>query len=183
MSNLGGFQEGSDGHYIFSISQSYQPAERFRDFTRRVIRTPNGMLRFIYDVLPILDGEERGVASKFASDHYVSTTTDCSHCGQPVLRENADILAAYWTHSDLGPFWQVVHKECKILGRNEEALACQRLDADCNDCKHFQRGVNVAPEWAWRDHPGWCAKLSKPVAAQPNFASLLPCFEHRKDVR
>lgn len=183
MSTLGGFPSGSDGAYIFSISQTHQPADRFGDFTRRVLRTSDGMLSFLYEVLPSLSGDERKKAEEFARGHYVSVATICRHCRKPVEREDADILAAYWTHSDLGPLWQVVHKECKIPGRNEEALLCQRLDADCNDCGHFQRGVNVAPEWAWRDHPGWCAKLSKPVAAQPNFASLLPCFEHRKDVQ
>lgn len=60
--------------------------------------------------------------------------TLCRHCDKEVMREDADVIVGYWT-----PVWFIAHKDCVRIGKSEEAYACQKIDADCNDCRHFQR--------------------------------------------
>lgn len=114
----------------------------------------------------------------------------CRYCNQPITDEPPTLAFAYWQvygkrHQPSYP----CHATCKQDGARQEAYACQCLDADCNDCLHFQRGPHqderAFPSPTGKvllkaDHPGHCAKFGKPVAAHPNFASLLPCFEHRR---
>lgn len=59
----------------------------------------------------------------------------CRHCGKPVRREESGVIVGYWT-----PIWFIAHKECEKLGKADEAYQCQKIDRDCNDCKHFERG-------------------------------------------
>ncbi len=36
--------------------------------------------------------------------------------------------------------WHPAHKDCADLQTRDTAHICQTLDANCNDCKHFERG-------------------------------------------
>lgn len=57
----------------------------------------------------------------------------CRYCGQ----EGADVkTVSYW--SSIPDF---CHSYCKLPGERQEALECQLIDADCNNCKHYQRGI------------------------------------------
>lgn len=93
----------------------------------------------------------------------------CRYCDKPV--ENGVTTHSYWNAI---PF--LCHAECKDAGYKQEAYECQVLDADCNDCKHFQRGPMLS-KGAWE---GVCLKDNTPTKAYPNFASCHPCFEHRR---
>ena len=114
----------------------------------------------------------------------------CRYCDLPIVGAVPALTFAYWQvygtrHQPAYP----CHATCRQEGERAEAYECQCLDADCNDCAYFQRGAHrgerlfpspTAKVLLSADHPGHCLKLDKPVAAHPNFASLLPCFEHRR---
>jgi hypothetical protein len=104
----------------------------------------------------------------------LSPNYHCRGCGKYVDYIDADVLPGYWR-----PVWYIVHKQCRVTAKANEALCCQTIDADCNDCKHFQRGVNVKENY-WRDFPGWCLKLNKETHASPLYCTRYICFEHRK---
>lgn len=57
---------------------------------------------------------------------------NCRYCGE-IPNKNIRTLS----------YWKSVHfiscPECKVDGEKQEAIDCQIIDADCNDCKHFQR--------------------------------------------
>lgn len=61
----------------------------------------------------------------------------------------------------------------------QDVFEIQSIDADCNDCRHFQRdamrkGLGVAC------FEGHCLKNDKPTLAWPMQFSGHSCFEHRK---
>ena len=68
-------------------------------------------------------------------------------------------------------------KNCKEEGKKLEAYECQKIDADCNDCKHFLRQDNKS-NGIWH---GFCNKKQVNTVAYVNFCSSNECFEHRKD--
>lgn len=55
---------------------------------------------------------------------------------------------------------------------SEEAYECQCIDADCNDCLHFER-ISM--------NNGVCLKYDRPTTASPKMSTGYPCFEHRKN--
>lgn len=88
----------------------------------------------------------------------------------------------------------VCHKSCKVSGEKQEALDCQTVDADCNDCRHFKRGSIVPHSRSIQEqirtgqHPnfssevwsGHCLKFDTPTTAFPKKWTGRACFEHRR---
>lgn len=79
----------------------------------------------------------------------------------------------------------------------QEALDCQQIDADCNDCRFLERGklaekvvsviktrdgrcetVNHQPNYFY----AICLKFNKPTIAQPNKWTGHDCFVHRREL-
>ena len=93
----------------------------------------------------------------------------CRVCGTRVERKDFEVYFTYWTFPGVGPRWCCAHRDCVKAGYAQEAYECQCIDADCNDCKHFDRP---------NSH---CRKLDKPTKANPGQATCHPCFEHRRN--
>jgi len=115
----------------------------------------------------------------------------CRYCAKPIAVNEVVETVAYWNATP-----DVCHRACKDAGVKQEAYNCQVIDADCNDCRHYQRG-KLAPRvishlkkpdgtTAEVSHQpniflgGQCLKFNKAVVAQPNKWSGLECFEHRR---
>ncbi len=94
----------------------------------------------------------------------------CRYCGQ-LVRHDAAITHGYWTGL---PF--LCHQACREAGQKDEARECQTIDADCNDCRFFERGKLAAKE-IWT---GYCAHWQGPTRAFPKKWTGRPCFVHRK---
>ena len=98
----------------------------------------------------------------------------CRFCFNILTDETFDSGFTYWKAMLFG-----CHRECKEFGMREEIIDCQVIDADCNDCKYFQRGKmlqkGIASIWE-----GVCGKFNKPMKAYPNYCSGHKCFEHRR---
>ena len=115
----------------------------------------------------------------------------CRYCREPVQPLDFRLTLAYWNQTA-----DCCHAACKESGEKQEAIACQIIDADCNDCKHYKRCVlapNVVSKVKTPDGrivdviykpmvyiKGTCLKFNKEVVAQPKKWSGLECFEHRK---
>lgn len=116
----------------------------------------------------------------------------CRYCDKPVVTmAEASVTHSYWQAL---PF--ICHKACKDAGIRQEAYDCQVIDADCNDCRHYQRGHLAAKveslclrddgtEYILTHQPniiigGRCLKFDRPTTACPNKWSGLECFEHRR---
>lgn len=114
----------------------------------------------------------------------------CRYCGNPV--EVPVTTLAYWNQTPC-----VCHAECKASGEKEEAYECQVIDADCNDCRHYKRGV-LAPkvvsnlrkpngkivEVSFQPNEivgGRCLKFDRPTTAYPHQFTGRECFHHRKN--
>ena len=93
----------------------------------------------------------------------------CRYCDQPVA--DGVPVFSYWN-----AFRFMAHPACAKDGYRQEAYECQVIDADCNDCRHFQRG-SMLSKGIWS---GLCSKDGSSVLAYPNFCSGHPCFEHRR---
>lgn len=116
----------------------------------------------------------------------------CRYCNQEIdPSEEAVKTFSYWSKLEF-----VCHRQCKQPGELQEAIDCQTIDADCNDCKHYKRGY-LAPMMIglvrredgtayWATHQpnifidGHCSRFNKTVLAQPNKWTGLECFEHRR---
>lgn len=112
----------------------------------------------------------------------------CRYCNLEIEFGKEVKTFAYW--------WQntsVCHSECKIEGEKQEALECQIIDADCNDCKHFKRGydvkrwlscvVNKKSSFVLENigvNIGHCLKFNRVTEAFPKMSTGRECFEHRK---
>ena len=115
----------------------------------------------------------------------------CRYCSLPVNRADAVVTHSYWQGMKF-----VSHKACKVNGEKAEALECQTIDADCNDCRHYKRGVSAPKQVSrYKNHKGewveiiykpeiWigghCLKLDKPTIACPKKWTGHECFEHRR---
>lgn len=64
----------------------------------------------------------------------------CRGCGKSINPPDFAIWHTYWT-----PMWAPCHAGCREAGMKLEAFDCQCIDSDCNDCRHFQRGVTTNP--------------------------------------
>lgn len=93
----------------------------------------------------------------------------CHFCEKIV--ETQSVVSSYWSGNKFA-----CHKDCKKLSIEETAFICQNIDADCNDCKFFQRGRLIEPGV----FAGHCLKFNNATMAYPNTATGKPCFEHRK---
>lgn len=102
----------------------------------------------------------------------------CRYCGQPIAAGTAVVTFAYWDwglpQAKREKFY--CHAQCKAAGLKHEAFECQRIDADCNDCKHFARGQIIGTNAI----AGQCLKFNKATVAWPNKWRGLDCFEHRR---
>jgi len=63
----------------------------------------------------------------------------------------------------------------------EDLIEQQKIDADCNDCRHFKRGA-MRKGLGVPCFEGHCLKLDKPTLAWPIQFSGHACFEHRREV-
>ncbi len=96
----------------------------------------------------------------------------CRYCEKPVTKsDDAAITYSYWQGM---PF--ICHRLCKEAGIRQEAYDCQMIDADCNDCRHFQRGQLTGKE-VWSGH---CLKFNRETKAYPKKWTGMKCFEHRR---
>ncbi len=66
----------------------------------------------------------------------------------------------------------------------ESLIELQKIDCNCNDCKHMQRDLSKPPK---KEKPspinyGDCLKFNKPVSFIPNTCQLdtQKCFTHRR---
>lgn len=116
----------------------------------------------------------------------------CRYCGIGFETEKPIQTFSYWNKLQ---FW--CHKLCKSFGETEEAIECQTIDADCNDCKHYKRGTlepKIVSKLKRGDGSivdvvfqpqvfinGHCNKFNKPTLAFPNKWTGRICFEHRKN--
>lgn len=108
-----------------------------------------------------------------ASKHIVpfsNSDQKCRYCHEELTVEIAVPTNSYWQ----GQLF-FCHEGCKKQGEAEERIACQIVDADCNDCFFFQRGAMICKG----TYEGRCKKFDKIVRAYPVFCSDHPCFEHR----
>jgi len=95
--------------------------------TKDQLRTKKAFFHLVYD-------RPEG-CEKDASKADLCLSTNCRHCGKFVALEDADVIVGYWA-----TIWFMAHKDCSKAGKQDEAIACQTIDADCNDCIHFNRG-------------------------------------------
>ena len=114
----------------------------------------------------------------------------CRYCEKLIEQGKEVKTFAYWNKTEF-----VCHAECKQAGERQEAIDCQIIDADCNDCIHYKRGkiadkiVNQIKTTKGEVKQvifnpqifvgGFCSKLNKLVPASPNKWNGLSCFEHR----
>lgn len=96
----------------------------------------------------------------------------CRGCDEAVDADSFDFWTTYWRAN-----MAACHKSCKVEGMRAEAYECQCVDADCNDCRHFERDPKTSRPGAC---DGRCAKFDRPTTAYPNLSTGWPCFEHRK---
>jgi len=112
----------------------------------------------------------------------------CRYCGKP----GASVATlSYWNQVKC-----LCHPDCKLTGEREEAIDCQTIDADCNDCLYFKRG-ELVKRWlsGMRDGKatlvlvnmgivrGYCLKFNRPTEAFPHMSTGRECFQHRLTVR
>lgn len=86
----------------------------------------------------------------------------------------------YWfTKAQQRQLGHVCGVGCREMSK-EDIIEQQKIDADCNDCKHFKRGqFHKSPGLDWFD--GHCLKFDKPTKAYPMQFTGHFCFEHRKE--
>lgn len=95
----------------------------------------------------------------------------CVDCGAPATGD----YMGYWRASV--PCC-AEHLAKRRAGRAEEVRWCQEIDADCNDCRHFEaRQDGGQPKWR---RVGWCHQKNQPTTAFPLMCTGHECFEHRR---
>lgn len=117
--------------------------------------------------------------------------SSCRYCSLPIADGLAVTTRGYWSHGEYP-----CHAGCKVAGEKQEALDCQTIDADCNDCTHYKRGT-LAPKTVSKLKTtdgrivdvifqpnvfigGHCLKFYRPTLASPNKWTGWDCFEHRR---
>lgn len=95
----------------------------------------------------------------------------CRYCANRVAETDAVATHSYWHGAKFSS-----HKSCKASGEIAEAFECQMIDADCNDCRHFNRGQIIGKE-IWSGH---CQKFNRETKAYPKKWTGRECFEHRR---
>lgn len=98
----------------------------------------------------------------------------CRYCDKPIPEGQEVKTHSYWQGDQ---FW--CHSACKQSGERAEAIECQTVDADCNDCLHFQRGSMAFNKQIWN---GRCLKFDKLTQAFPKKWTGHKCFEHRRSL-
>ena len=94
----------------------------------------------------------------------------CRYCDKPINDPGVKTLA-YWGGNEYR-----CHAECMVAGERQEAFDCQVIDADCNDCRHFKRLVQVGRNIS----KGHCLRFDRPETAFPHMSTGRECFEHRR---
>jgi len=144
----------------------------------------------IIDVLKEIKNGGNGFKNLIKNEYYPEGDykTVCSFCKKEIAEEDFDIAFGYWR-----PFWRSVHKNCKQEQENNEQYECQKIDANCNDCKYFKRDIpsekvdipkgnecrSVLPPL--KGYKGFCGKNKGIVYASPKIATSNNCFVHRKE--
>lgn len=100
---------------------------------------------------------------------------NCRYCDQEIEAGLEVKTYSYWWHM---PF--VCHAECQKSGELQEAMDCQTIDADCNDCIWLKRSGKEIPRSIPRAFIGTCLKFNKSTVAYPHFWTGRECFEHRR---
>lgn len=113
---------------------------------------------------------------------------NCRYCDKPIPPSTEVITHSYWQGMKFH-----CHAECKQRGEREEAIECQTVDADCNDCVHFQRGKLVQRQMSGMVagkaqlivvnmgiFTGHCLKFDQPTQAFPKKWTGRECFTHRR---
>lgn len=96
----------------------------------------------------------------------------CCDSGKTLIKEDMDVKSGYWTPH----LWKPIHKDLLKEAKAFEAMQCQIIDADCNDCKYFKRGKELGTGIT----EGLCLKFNYPTKGYVNVCSGKNCFEHRK---
>lgn len=120
-----------------------------------------------------------------------SEPSTCRYCSSTISPPDLTTTHSYWQGL---PF--DCHKACKEAGVKREAIDCQTIDADCNDCKHYRRGKlaiklishtrKTSGELGEVTHQpnvfidGHCMKFDRSTLAFPNKFTGRECFEHRR---
>lgn len=97
----------------------------------------------------------------------------CRYCNQSIDDLDKVKTLAYWFGTEF-----VSHRHCQLQGEKQEAIDCQIIDADCNDCKYFVRGQRI--DSVPKGQRGQCLKFNKPTVAYPHTWTGRDCFEHRR---
>lgn len=109
----------------------------------------------------------------------------CSVSGVKLTKDNIDVKIGYWKPSLWKPVLDSLKKEAEL----EEAYECQKIDANCNDCKYFDRTrlTNNLIDCSTSIFPrinckvGLCTKHNYNVYASSCSFQGNICFIHRKD--
>lgn len=110
----------------------------------------------------------------------------CCHCGKKL--KEVFIITSYWT-----PMWKPCCSEkCANEGYKKEEFECQKIDANCNECKFFKRECfdeNTKPQTHNLFQPigcyvGTCLNkkskyFNKKIGANRNLYQGMECFVHR----
>lgn len=96
----------------------------------------------------------------------------CRYCDKPVAEKDFAYTRTYFQPHQMF----ACHASCKAQGEKDEALACQSLDADCNDCAYFERGASIGVGM-WN---GICNKFNQSTKAFALTCTAHDCFEHRR---
>lgn len=76
-------------------------------------------------------------------------------------------------------YWSKQELPQGITQTPEDIIEMQTIDADCNDCRHFKRGVMTKiPGLTFFE--GHCLRFDKPTRAYPTQYTGHECFEHRR---
>lgn len=110
---------------------------------------------------------------EFVVNNTQLTKKECGWCNSIINDTEFDYFAGYWSPH----LWRAVHKNCKREYQSYEIKECQTIDADCNDCKHFER-LNAIATGVFI---GNCKKLNKETKAYVNVVRDYECFEHRRN--
>lgn len=170
------------------------PKNKFEKMRIEQLRTKEVFFQIFFD------NPDGGFEAAKRGDLCISNRA-CRHCGGDVKRTEAGVIVGYWE-----PIWYIAHKACEKPGTLDEALECQCIDADCNDCGHFRRGnFNKLPDVSnyaiftgneesdikeqkrymgdlmfVGSFDGECMKFGRHTSAWPKQATCRPCFEHRR---